>query len=146
MIRQQMIMIAVKNEEQEEKKMTIKEAAEQFGLTPDTLRFYEKKGLIGPIKKTSGGIRNYDEDDLNRISFIKCMRDAGLPVEVLRQYMMLYDQGDETIEARKALLKEQREILKQKIEKMQTAYEKLNYKVDLFYEGKLEEYLEKTRK
>lgn len=126
--------------------MTIKEAAEQFGLTPDTLRFYEKKGLIGPIKKTSGGIRNYDEDDLNRISFIKCMRDAGLPVEVLRQYMMLYDQGDETIEARKALLKEQREILKQKIEKMQTAYEKLNYKVDLFYEGKLEEYLEKTRK
>lgn len=124
--------------------MTIKEVAEKFELTPDTLRFYEKEGLIGPIKKTDSGIRNYDENDLNRIQFVICMRRAEIPIEVLKKYIDLYNKGDETFEQRKELLSNQRRILKEKINCMQKAYEQLNYKVDLFYEGKLDEYLEKT--
>ena len=126
--------------------MTIKEVSEMYGLTPDTLRFYEKKGLIGPISKTTGGIRNYDEKDLVRIEFIKCMRTAEIPVDVLKKYVDLYEMGDDTFEQRKELLSRQREILKKKIDDMQVAYEKLNKKIDLFYSGKLDEYMESIKK
>ena len=123
--------------------MTIKEVSNKFGLTPDTLRFYEKKGLIGPVNKTEGGIRNYGEKDLSRIEFIKCMKDAGIPLDVLKKYFDLFEMGDSTLEERKNLLKKQRTILKENIDKMNDAYKKLNYKIDLFYEGKLDEYMNK---
>lgn len=126
-------------------KITIKEVSEKFDLSKDTLRFYEKKGLIGPIKKTSGGIRNYDEEDLVRIEFIKCMRAAELPIDVLKEYINLFEEGDKTLAKRKSLLEEQRKILKDKIDKMNLAYERLNYKIDLYYKGKLDEYLKKSK-
>ncbi len=76
--------------------MTIKEVASKFSLTNDTLRYYEKVGLIGPIKKNKSGIRDYQEEDLRRIEFIKCMRSAGIPIEILKKYVDLYDLGDST--------------------------------------------------
>lgn len=121
--------------------MTIKEVSKMYNLSPDTLRFYEKKGLIGPIKKTSGGIRDYEEDDLKRIEFIKCMRSAEIPVIVLKEYVDLFSAGDETIKERRKLLEEQKRILEDKIAKMQEAYEKLNKKIDMYYSGELEKYL-----
>lgn len=121
--------------------MTIKEVSKMYNLSPDTLRFYEKKGLIGPVKKTSGGIRDYEEDDLKRIEFIKCMRSAEIPVIVLKEYVDLFAAGDETIKERRKLLEEQKHILEDKIAKMQEAYEKLNKKIDMYYSGELEKYL-----
>ena len=121
--------------------MTIKEVSKMYNLSPDTLRFYEKKGLIGPVKKTSGGIRDYEEDDLKRIEFIKCMRSAEIPVIVLKEYVDLFSAGDETIKERRELLEEQKHILEDKIAKMQDAYEKLNKKIDMYYSGELEKYL-----
>ena len=118
--------------------MTIKEVADKFELTNDTLRYYEKVGLIGPIKKTSTGIRNYDETDLRRIEFVKCMRSANLPIEALVRYMQLFDQGDSTIKERKTLLEEQREILKKQLDEMNKAYDRLNYKIDLYEHDMLE--------
>lgn len=123
--------------------MTIKEVVEISGLSHDTLRYYEKQGLIGPINKTLGGIRDYSKDDLRRIKFVKCMRNAEIPIDVLRKYIELYDQGNDTFEERKKLLENQREVLKEKIEDMQKAYELLNDKVDLFYSGKMDEYFKK---
>ena len=121
--------------------MTIKEVSKMYNLSPDTLRFYEKKGLIGPVKKTSGGIRDYEEDDLKRIEFIKCMRSAEISVIVLKEYVDLFSAGYETIKARRELLEEQKHILEDKIAKMQEAYEKLNTTIDMYYSGKLEKYL-----
>ena len=121
--------------------MTIKEVSKMYNLSPDTLRFYEKKGLIGPVKKTSGGIRDYEEDELKRIEFIKCMRSAEIPVIVLKEYVDLFSAGDETIKERRELLEEQKHILEDKIAKMQEAYEKLNKKIDMYYSGELEKYL-----
>lgn len=121
--------------------MTIKEVSKMYNLSPDTLRFYEKKGLIGPVKKTSGGIRDYEEYDLKRIEFIKCMRSAEIPVIVLKEYVDLFSAGDETIKERRKLLEEQKHILEDKIAKMQEAYEKLNKKIDMYYSGELEKYL-----
>ena len=63
--------------------MTIAEVSEKYGISPDTLRYYEKEGLLPPVKRTAGGIRDYGESDCGWVEFIKCMRSAGLPVEVL---------------------------------------------------------------
>ena len=122
--------------------MTIKEVSEKFNLSKDTLRFYEKKGLIGPVKKTKSGIRDYEGQDLKRIEFIKCMRNAELPIDVLKKYIDLYKSGKETKEERKKLLENQQKILKDKIDKMQKAYKLLTNKIDLYNSGKIDEYLD----
>lgn len=125
--------------------MTINEVSMKVNISQDTLRFYEKSGLIGPIERSNSGYRNYKEEDLRRIEFVKCMRNAELPIEVLKRYLDLYDKGDETKEERKKLLIEQKEILDNKIKDMQEASKRLDYKINLYYEGKLDEYLEKTK-
>ena len=112
--------------------MKIAEVSEQFGLSADTLRYYERVGLIPTVNRNESGIRDYDELDLRRVDFIKCMRGAGLPIEVLIEYMGLVQQGDSTIEARKEILKEQRELLAARMEEMQKTLERLNYKIDVY--------------
>ena len=112
--------------------MKIAEVSEQYGLSADTLRYYERVGLIPPVHRNEGGIRDYDELDLRRVDFIKCMRGAGLPVEVLIEYMGLVQQGDKTIEARKEILVEQRELLVARMEEMQKTLDRLNYKIEVY--------------
>ena len=112
--------------------MKIAEVSEKFGLSVDTLRYYERIGLIPPVHRNNGGIRDYDELDLRRVDFIKCMRGAGLPVEVLIEYMELVQQGDKTIEARKEILVEQRNLVAARLEEMQKTLERLNYKIDVY--------------
>jgi DNA-binding transcriptional MerR regulator len=107
----------------------ISEVSEQFGLSVDTLRYYEKVGLIPPINRTDGGIRDYSELDLKRVDFIKCMRTAGLPINVLTEYFALVQQGDETIEARKEILQEQRAQLVAKMAELQETLDLLNQKI-----------------
>lgn len=112
--------------------ITIQEVAETYALSKDTLRYYEKEGLIGPIEKNKSGIREYTEEDLARIEFVKCMRSAGLSIAVLKEYIKLYDEGDHTKSDRIKLLEHERVALKEKIECMQQAYEKLEYKIDYY--------------
>ena len=110
--------------------MKISEVSEQSGLSVDTLRYYEKIGLLPPINRTDGGIRDYTELDVKRVDFIKCMRTAGLPIEVLNEYFALVGQGDETIEARKKILQEQRTRLLAKMAEMQETLDLLNQKIE----------------
>jgi len=112
--------------------MKIAEVSEKYGLSADTLRYYEKVGLIPPVHRSDGGIRDYDELDLRRVDFIKCMRGAGLPIEVLTEYMALVQQGDSTIEARKEILVDQRDQLEARMEEMQKTLDRLNYKIDVY--------------
>ncbi len=112
--------------------MTITEVSKKYNLTPDTLRYYERVGLIPSVSRTSGGNRDYLEEDCRWIEFIKCMRSAGLPIEVLIEYVMLFQQGDQTIDARKALLKEQRELLSERIAEMQKTLDRLNGKIERY--------------
>lgn len=112
--------------------MTIKEVCEKYNVSADTLRYYEKEGLINPVPKVNG-IRHYGEKELANIEFVMCMRGAGLPVDVLSKYIKLSRKGDSTAEERRNILIEQREILKEKIDDMQKAYERLNYKIDVYY-------------
>jgi len=87
--------------------LTIKEVSEKYGISQDTLRYYERIGLIPPVPRTPGGIRDYQERDLGWVELAKCMRSAGLPVEAMIEYVKLTQEGDATIPARLQLLKEQ---------------------------------------
>lgn len=118
--------------------MKITEVSKKFNLSQDTLRYYERIGLIPPVNRNKSGIRDYTEEDCNWIEFIKCMRAAGLPIEVLIEYVGLFQQGDATIDARKELLIEQRNILIEKIEEMNRTLERLNYKIVRYEDSMLE--------
>ena len=112
--------------------MKIAEVSEKYGLSVDTLRYYERVGLIPPVNRNDGGIRDYNELDLRRVDFIKCMRSAGLPVEVLIEYVGLVQQGDETIEARKEILIEQRKLLVDRMNEMQKTLDILEHKIEVY--------------
>ena len=88
--------------------MTIKEVSEKYDISQDTLRYYERIGMIPPVTRTSSGIRDYQESDLGWVEHVICMRSAGLPVESIIEYVKLCQEGDETIPARLQLLVEQR--------------------------------------
>ena len=109
--------------------MRISEVSEQSGLSADTLRYYERIGLLPPIGRTESGIRDFSDLDVRRINFIKCMRNAGLPVKVLTRYYELVQQGEETMEERKAILIDQRANIKSRMAELQETLDLLNYKI-----------------
>lgn len=116
--------------------MRIAEASQKYDMTADTLRYYERIGLIPPVNRNASGIRDYTQEDCNWVEFIKCMRGAGLPIETLIEYVTMFQQGKSTIKARKKLLIEQRSQLCEKIKEMQQTLERLDKKID-GYEEKL---------
>ena len=109
--------------------MTIKEVSEKYGISQDTLRYYERVGMIPPVTRTAGGIGDYKEKDLAWVELAKCKRSAGLPVEAMIEYVRLTQEGDATIPARLQLLKEQREALLEQRAKIDSTLERLNYKI-----------------
>ena len=109
--------------------MTIKEVSEKYDIPQDTLRYYERVGLIPRVNRNKSGIRDYTEEDCNWVEFIKCMRGAGLPIEALIEYVGLFQQGNETTEARKELLIEQRKQLLARMAGMKTTLARLDYKI-----------------
>lgn len=113
-------------------RMKIKEVATNFNLTADTLRYYERVGLLKPISKNKSGVREYQEEDLKRIEFVKCMRGAGISIDILKEYLELFEQGDSTLMARRSLLVGEQKKLEQKIKDMEEALHKLEYKIELY--------------
>lgn len=109
--------------------MTITEVSKQYELSNDTLRYYERIGLLPPIPRNKSGMRDYDDESCRWVEFIKCMRSAGLPIETLIEYVHLFDQGDETCGARKELLSEQRILLKNRIDELTATLDRLDTKI-----------------
>lgn len=112
--------------------MHITEIGEKYHVTQDTLRYYERIGLIPYVNRSRGGIRDYTEEDERWVEFITCMRSAGLSIEVLIEYVSLFQKGDKTNDARKALLVEQRDLLAAKIDGLNKTLERLNVKIERY--------------
>ena len=125
--------------------MRITEVSEKYGLSVDTLRYYERVGLIPSVNRNKSGIRDYTEEDCRWVEFIKCMRKAGLPIEILIEYISLFQQGDETVVARKELLIEQRNVLISKMEEMKKTIERLNLKIERYEQTVIEKEKELKR-
>ena len=112
--------------------MTIAEVSKQYQISTDTLRYYEKEGLIPYINRTESGVRNYTEEDCARIGFIKCMRSAGLSMEVLKQYFELFKRGKRTLKTRRDLLAAEREKLQVRLSELQDTLKRLDYKISVY--------------
>ena len=115
--------------------MTIAEVSKKYELSADTLRYYERIGLVPPVPRIKSGIRDYDTESCQWVELMKCMRSAGVQIEALIEYVALFQQGDETIGARKALLIEQRDQLVERMAEMQRSLDRLNDKIERYDQG-----------
>lgn len=109
--------------------MTIREIAAQTNMSTDTLRYYERIGLLPPVPRNAAGIRNYDEYFVNFINFIKKLKASGMSLEHIIDYIRLAEMGDATIQERKKLLAEARETLLDKINSLQLVAELADYQL-----------------
>ena len=112
--------------------MTIAEVSKQYNIPVDTLRYYERIGLLPPVNRAKSGFRDYTEGDCQWVSFIKCMRTAGIPVEALIDYVTLFQQGDSTREARRQILVEQRDLLQGRVDEQLRTLELLSRKIQSY--------------
>ncbi len=110
--------------------MRIAEVSNACDISADTLRYYERIGLLPHIARTPSGIREYTEEDCARIRFVKCMRAANVSIDALIEYMRLFDEGDATSARRKEILVQQRDLLRERIADMQAGLDRLTYKID----------------
>lgn len=108
------------------------EAANRTGLSLDTLRYYEKQGLVGPITR-SAGRRVYTEGDVAWIGLLSCLRDAGLSIADLRAFTALLHASDPSVD-RAAFLRQRRQDLLDRITAMTTAVTVLDHKIEQFDE------------
>lgn len=109
--------------------MTIREIAAKTNMSTDTLRYYERIGLLPPVPRNAVGIRNYDEYFVNFINFIKKLKASGMSLEHIIDYIRLAEMGDATIQERKKLLAEARETLLDKINSLQLVAELADYQL-----------------
>lgn len=114
--------------------MNISQVSQKYGLSADTLRYYEKEGLIPPVRRNESGLRDYSEQDCNWVEFIKCMRGAGLSIETLRKYVRLFNQGNRTLQKRKSLLLREREALQNRLKELQAVLKRINHKIEIYEE------------
>lgn len=114
--------------------MTIAEVSRNYGLSQDTLRYYERIGLIPRVNRSKSGIRDYTEENCRWVEFAKCMRGAGLSIEALIEYVALFQKGAETEGARRELLIEQRRQLAERMAEMQKTLDRLDGKIARYEE------------
>lgn len=112
-----------------EEKLSIQEAADRTGVSPHTLRYYERAGLVPSIERTSSGHRRYSQDDLGWVGFVCKLRRAGLPISKIREYVKLQQRGDETLSQRFDLLTEHRDVIRSQIEELSDTLEYLDAKL-----------------
>ena len=114
--------------------MRIKEVSQRFSISPDTLRYYEREGLLGKVPRSESGIRDYTEANCQAIDFVLCMRSAGVSIEALSEYMKLLFMDEDTTDQRKVILEQQKRVIADRIADLQLALDRLTYKIDHYEE------------
>ena len=121
---------------------TISEAAEKTGLPPSTIRYYDKEGLLPNIKRKNG-IRVFEDMDLRLMGLLTCLKNTGMPIKRIRDYVELTSKGDDTLRERYEIIKAQRQFVLDQIEQLQYYLEELDFK-DWYYNKALAAGSEKT--
>ena len=112
--------------------MTIREVSEKYNISQAALRYYERIGMIPPVTRTAGGVRDYQEGDIECVELVKCMRSAGLTVEAIAEYVRLCQEGDGTILARLELLQSQMALLQAQKDQINAAINRPNFKISRY--------------
>ena len=121
---------------------TIREACEKTGLTAHTLRYYEKEKLLPSVDRSAGGFRQYSDEDMEKLAMICCLKNTGMSLQEIAQFMTLAREGDSTLEARCEMLRKHREAVLGRMEEMQRYLDKVTWKYN-FYSKRLAEYRQK---
>nr|WP_277815776.1 MerR family transcriptional regulator [Paenibacillus sp. DMB5] len=108
----------------------MKEVAEYFKLPPETIRYWESMKILSSIQRNDSGYREYTQQDIDWIRYVKCMREMGVPIERIQEYTSLSAEGDHTLEKRKKILEEQRAQLIEKAKELNQALELANHKIE----------------
>lgn len=108
---------------------TIGEMAKIVNVPPSTLRYYDKEGLLPFVERTEGGIRMFKESDYEGLCIINCLKNSGMPLKNIKNFMQMVSQGDASIESRLELIEKQRTRVLQDLEKIQQLLKILDYKV-----------------
>ncbi|SEI96097.1 DNA-binding transcriptional regulator, MerR family [Lachnospiraceae bacterium A10] len=111
---------------------TISEVAKMMGVNPSTLRYYDKEELLPDVKRVNG-IRIFEDKDFGWLRVLNCLKNTGMPIRKIKRYVELAKYGDETLEERYELIKEQRQSVLQQIEQLQYYLQELDYK-DWYYQ------------
>ena len=114
---------------------TIKDVAERTGMSPSTLRFYDKKGLLTFVKRSAGGIRMFTEEDFEPLFVIDCLKRSGMALKDIKVFIDLYLQGDSTITQRRVLFEKQRDEIRGRIAELQEMLNIVEYKCWFFSEA-----------
>lgn len=114
--------------------MNSKKVAEILGVSVDTLRYYERVGVIPPVTRDKNGYRNYQDNDLNWIFLAKSLRNAGMSVESMIEFASLAQSKNDVSAAQKEVLHEQLEQLNDKFKELEKTKNLLQYKIDTYDE------------
>lgn len=119
--------------------LTITQVSKKYDIKPDTLRYYERIGLLPTIPRKSNGNRYFNEGMQGWIEMIVCLRHSGVPVEKLIDYADMLRAGDSTLQAREDLLKEQLKELEDKKKDLNRSIDRLKHKISLYKSGEIKE-------
>ena len=113
--------------------LPISDAATRLGLTPDTLRYYEKDDLLlRAVPRSSSGHRRYEQPDLTWIELITRLRATGMPIRDIRRYAALVRSGDGNETERLELLQAHRALVLQQLAEVQAHLAAVDYKIGLY--------------
>lgn len=114
---------------------SIGQVAAKTGLTVHTLRYYEKEGLLPFVRKSSSGLRRFSDDDLGWLSLIECLKETGMSLKGIKQYIDWFREGDSTLPQRLEMFKQQQLKILAQIEQFKKYLQKIDYKVSLYEEA-----------
>ncbi len=109
--------------------LTVQQVAARTGLSPHTIRYYERIGLIPSVERAANGHRRYSTEDIGWIEFLKCLRSTGMPLAEMQRYVALQQMGELTAADRLALLEAHRDRLQTQIQQLHTFLEKIEAKI-----------------
>jgi len=111
---------------------SIAEVAEKTHLTPHTLRYYEKEGLLPFVDRSDSGNRDFKDKDLEWLELICCLKNTGMPIKQIKEYIQLCLKGDNTIDVRREIFITHREEVINQIAELQKNLDKINFKISLY--------------
>lgn len=124
---------------------SIGETAEKLGIPQSTLRYYESEKLLDPVQRDESGRRRYTEREFRRVRFILTLRNAGVPVEEIRQYVALFHEGEHTIPVRKQILQDRLNALKEEAERLDEVIRTLQEMISNYEDTLMKQELDSRR-
>ncbi|WP_037291493.1 MerR family transcriptional regulator [Saccharibacillus sacchari] len=114
------------------KTYSIGEAAKALNLTPYTLRYYDKEGLLPRIERTSGGIRSFKESDLEALKIIECLKKTGMPIKEIKTFIDWCSDGDNSLQQRYDMFQERKAVVQAQMQELLNTMSVIEHKCEYY--------------